>query len=197
MLEPGQDWPSEENPFSTSASGSPAATAAPSASVATASATPTSSAAAASSGSHHSGLSGGAIAGIAIGAAAVAIMAGALIYLCGRNKALSDYIGGGKRRNPLDRGSYMPSEAGYRGPVPPMSGPKYFSGTTVTEQPNSGLSSPYGHPSPGLPSYMPMSPPPHLSSYAPTEATMSPPIEAPRSPSPGVPAYTAHPSSTV
>lgn len=201
MLEPGQDWPSEENPFSSSSSSIPTATASNSVSPASASATSTT-ATAASSGSHHSGLSGGAIAGIAIGAAAVALMAAALLYLCGRNKALSDYIGGGRRRNNMDRGSYMPSEAGHMGSAPPMTGPKYLSGTTVSaqEQPHSGMSSLYGHPSPALPGYMPMSPPPHHS-YAPTEGTMSPQtMDMPRSPSPGqmgAPAYTAHPPPTV
>jgi hypothetical protein len=47
---------------------------------------------AAAAASHSSSLSGGAIAGIAIGAAAVVLLAGALIYMCGRQKSLGDII---------------------------------------------------------------------------------------------------------
>ena len=42
--------------------------------------------------SSHSGLGGGAIAGIAIGAAVVIILAGALIYMCGRQKSLGEML---------------------------------------------------------------------------------------------------------
>ena len=90
MLEPGQPWPSEEDdPFpsqssssetypattSTAQATSTSASATSSAATTTVTATPT----------PHSGLSGGAIAGVAIGAAAVALLAGALLYMCGRN----------------------------------------------------------------------------------------------------------------
>jgi len=79
MLLPGQPWPDEsEDPFTTTTS-SPTSTSTPSAtsSVAAASSTSTTQ-------SSHSGLSGGAIAGIAIGSAAVALAAAVLIYMCGR-----------------------------------------------------------------------------------------------------------------
>ncbi|KAJ9157845.1 hypothetical protein NKR23_g651 [Pleurostoma richardsiae] len=70
QLSPGEAFPSE---------------------TASATATPTSGSTSSSdsdSNSHHSHLSAGAIAGIAIGAAAVLVLAGALIYLCGRRGGL-------------------------------------------------------------------------------------------------------------
>lgn len=78
VLVPGQDWPSEASipsgvattSSSTTATATPAATA-----------TPTATAAPASS---HSAISVGGIAGIAIGAAAVLLMAGVAIWFCGR-----------------------------------------------------------------------------------------------------------------
>ena len=82
LLLPGEPWPAEdENPFGNAASSS--ATSTPAASPTSAGAAETSSAAATSS--HHSGLSAGAIAGIAIGAAAVALGAAVALFLCGRN----------------------------------------------------------------------------------------------------------------
>jgi hypothetical protein len=80
MLLPGEPWPEEdENPFSTSAPSS-SATSTPTATNAPAE---TTSSAPESSGHH--GLSPGAIAGIAIGAAAVALGAAVALFLCGRN----------------------------------------------------------------------------------------------------------------
>lgn len=77
MLLPGEPWPSEANdPFTTTAS-----THAPTT-------TSTSAPAATTSSSHlhsHSGLSGGAIAGIVIGAAAVTLGAAVALFLCGRH----------------------------------------------------------------------------------------------------------------
>jgi hypothetical protein len=79
MLLPGQPWPEEgENPFTTTAS------VAPTSSPTSAPAATSSAAAASTSSSHHSSLSPGAIAGIAIGAAAVVLAAAALLYICGR-----------------------------------------------------------------------------------------------------------------
>ena len=81
MLVPGQPTPDEAGnsyPASSSTSstaGTHSTTSAPAAATTSASA---------SSSSHHSGLSTGAIAGIAIGAAAVALAAAVLLYLCGR-----------------------------------------------------------------------------------------------------------------
>lgn len=78
MLLPGEPWPSEANdPFTTTAS-----TSTPTATSTSAPAATTSS----SSHSHsHSSLSGGAIAGIVIGAAAVALGAAVALFLCGRH----------------------------------------------------------------------------------------------------------------
>ena len=78
MLLPGQPWPSEEqDPFTTTGA---AATSTPTSTSSSAPAATTS----ASSSHSHSGLSGGAIAGIAIGAAAVALLAAVALFLCGR-----------------------------------------------------------------------------------------------------------------
>ena len=95
MLLPGQPWPDESvDPFTTTSS-TPSPTATP---------TPTNSTAAPpppSSSDHHSSLSGGAIAGIAIGGAAVALAAAVALYLCGRqsrgrdNKNIEDRPGTG------------------------------------------------------------------------------------------------------
>ncbi|KAK5377822.1 hypothetical protein LTS03_004697 [Exophiala xenobiotica] len=79
MLLPGQPWPEEgENPFTTTTS------VAPTSSPTSTPAATSSAAAASTSSSHHSSLSPGAIAGIAIGAAAVVLAAAALLYICGR-----------------------------------------------------------------------------------------------------------------
>ena len=83
---PGEYFPVESLPTRTTT-----ATGATSIPSAASSATSTSSATAATA-SHSSSLSGGAIAGIAIGAAAVVILAGALIYMCGRQKSLGEII---------------------------------------------------------------------------------------------------------
>lgn len=79
MLTPGQPWPAEsEDPFTTTA----APTAAPSSTTAPAAGASTDAGTASST--HHSSLSAGAIAGIAIGGAAVALAAAVLLYICGR-----------------------------------------------------------------------------------------------------------------
>lgn len=78
MLLPGQPWPAEaNNPFSTGSA--PTSTPTPTATSAPA-------ATSSSSSSHSSsGLSGGAIAGIVIGAAAIALGAAVALFLCGRH----------------------------------------------------------------------------------------------------------------
>lgn len=83
MLTPGQPWPDEaEDPFTTTTAPSGTATSTGSNTSGNAAAATTDAAAASSS--HHSALSAGAIAGIAIGAAAVALAAAVLLYICGR-----------------------------------------------------------------------------------------------------------------
>lgn len=140
MLEPGEPWPSEStpDPFSTSAGASPTSTGSP---------TSSSAAAGSASSAHHhsSGLSGGAIAGIAIGAAAVAIIAAALLYLCGRQSVRDRFY----HRAPFDaRQSYASQSAS-------MAKPQHMSNMTMASQPQSTFGDPYGHPSPALPGYMP------------------------------------------
>jgi hypothetical protein len=74
MLLPGQPWPEEGgSPFTTTTASS------------TSTPTPTHTSAPAATSSHHSSLSAGAIAGIAIGAAAIALGAAIALFLCGRN----------------------------------------------------------------------------------------------------------------
>ncbi|RDL34599.1 uncharacterized protein BP5553_07727 [Venustampulla echinocandica] len=82
---PGENFPAEVAPSSTqtssvtsSASGSPTSTSTPTAAAAASESKPP--------------LSGGAIAGITIGGAAVALMAGALFYMCGRQQILKEMI---------------------------------------------------------------------------------------------------------
>lgn len=86
MLEPGQPWPSEsEDPFPTGSGGqeSPSPTTLSTHTPSATSPAPASTTTAVAS--SHSGLSSGAIAGVAIGAAAVALIAAVLLYLCGRH----------------------------------------------------------------------------------------------------------------
>jgi hypothetical protein len=84
MLEPGEAWPLEStpDPFTTSASPTPTPTPTRTP-TSISSSTPTVTVAPVSV-NHSSALSSGGIAGIAIGAAAVAVLAAALLYLCGR-----------------------------------------------------------------------------------------------------------------
>jgi hypothetical protein len=60
--------------------------------------------------SHSSSLSGGAIAGIAIGAAVVVILAGALIYMCGRQKSLGEILR--QSQHPLSHPGHNSYQAG-------------------------------------------------------------------------------------
>jgi hypothetical protein len=198
MLEPGEAWPSEEkNPFSSTTSAAPTSTQTPTSTstVPTASAT-TSAAVAASSSS--SKLSGGAIAGIAIGACAVALLAAALLFMCGRAS---------RKRNS------MPPPAPYPVSYIDPSG-KHMSVMTHPYAPDQRGSSFYGrqsalYASPALPGYIPahdpgMSPP--LPAVRPASTALNPAgtseITSGRSPSPSdgnrstsgapVPAYPEH-----
>lgn len=195
MLQPGEPWPAEStpDPFS-SAAGAPTST-----TTSSASATSTSAAAATSSAApvakHSSSLSSGAIAGIAIGAAAVAILAAALLYLCGRQSRRPH-----PQHHPIPQGMPAPYDPhmSYVSSVQP--GSKHM--TTVAGHESGAFgSSPYA--SPALPGYVPahdpaMSPPmrPY---YAPSDA-LSPAgdVSSQRSESPsqmmrgvGVPPYTS------
>lgn len=207
MLEPGQPWPAEENnPFSSTTSSAPSSTSAPSSSsttVAVASATTTAAAAAAAS-HGSSGLSGGAIAGIAIGAAAVALLAAALLFMCGRAS---------RKRNTL------PAPVPYPVSYIDSTG-KHMSVMTSPYQPDPRSSAFYSrqsavYASPSLPGYIPahdpgMSPP--LAAVRPASTALNPAgtslnpastseVMSPRSPSPSdgnrsavgaVPAYPDH-----
>lgn len=118
----------------------------------------------------------------------VAIMAATLIYLCGRNRAMSDLI-----RPRWNSPGPRPGEADGGGIQYVQTVPKHASAMTMVSPRADGEN--YGHLSPALPGYRGPhegvhSPPrPH---YAPSDA-LSPATSAIRSPSPGssvVPAYT-------
>ncbi|KAH7364289.1 hypothetical protein BKA65DRAFT_134025 [Rhexocercosporidium sp. MPI-PUGE-AT-0058] len=101
---PGENFPEEvastksAAPSSTSTNSSPT--------TATVTATPTTAAAAASSGSHPP-LSTGAIAGIAIGGAAVLLLGAAIVYLCGRQRTMGELLR--QTQNPPPP-SYVPNQ---------------------------------------------------------------------------------------
>ena len=135
MLQPGEPWPPEA-----SSTILPTTTATV---VSTAASTPTSGPAettseAATSSSHHTGLSTGAIAGIAIGGAAVLLAAGFLVWWCGRQS----------RRNHTQSDTpptYVPPQYTTYPPMSPSA--KHISGVKsspvypsypYTEQPNMG-----------------------------------------------------------
>lgn len=184
MLEPGESWPSESNdPFTTSSPGSeihPSTTAPSSSHSATATAPAATTTAAAASSSSHSGLGPGAIAGIAIGAAAVALIAAVLLYMCGRQS---------RKQYPVPV-QHAPPQMYMPGPHMSYMHPKHLS--TMTGQ--SGV---YG--SPALPGYIPqhdpaMSPP-LQPSFPVNDGTASLPAaadsQAPSSPSPSQGGYAA------
>lgn len=198
-----QNWPDESD--SSGADGAASSSSRPSsaASATTSSAPASTTSAAAAATTHHSGLSAGAIAGIAIGTyetaypwidththaisggAAVLLMAATLIYLCGRNRALSDIIR--PRRNHLNSGNFEGGGVQYVQAVP-----KHVSGMTMASpRPESDT---YMRHSPALPGYVGPSDsvqsPPRIH-YAPSDA-LSLATPAVRSPSTGsvvVPAY--------
>ena len=116
-LAPGQPFPAEGSGTPTSAPSSPAAN-------------PTNTA----SSSH---LSGGAIAGIAIGAIFVLLLAAALFYFVGRSKTYRDILGGKGSSAPGGHGSQM-GDLGPWSPAGPMSprvpDTRFSTGTTVYSQ---------------------------------------------------------------
>jgi hypothetical protein len=198
-----QAFPDESIPPGASSTSSSSSSASPTVSATNAPASTTSAAPPAVA--PHSGLGAGAIAGIAIGkhgvtcywigtnatlgGAVVLLMAATLVYLCGRNRALSDIIHP-KRSHPHS-GDFDGSSVQYVQTVP-----KHTSGmTVVSSRPESGS---YMHHSPALPGYMGPhdgvhSPP--RTHYAPSDA-LSPAASVVRSPSPGstgAPAYTQSP----
>lgn len=178
MLQPGEAWPSEQmDPFSTTSSSVPTSTpAAPTSTSAPAAATTT--AAAATSSSHSSGLSGGGIAGVAIGAAAVALLGAALLFMCGR----------ASRKHDAPPPGHVPVT---------YIDPKHMSVVTAPYYPDQRSSSFYArqsaaYASPALPGYVPahdpgMSPP--LAAVRPASTALNPAgtmsdLASPRSASP-------------
>ncbi|OQV11044.1 hypothetical protein CLAIMM_14949, partial [Cladophialophora immunda] len=102
MLEPGESWPPEEDPFATTSTSTSTATATYTTTFTTSTLSPTPTATTATpvaSESSHSSLSSGAIAGIAIGGAAVVIAAAVLLFFCGRRSRSKDG-GGGNQPTP-------------------------------------------------------------------------------------------------
>ena len=166
MLLPGEPWPAEdENPFQTSASSS--AVPSPTTTQTSSGAAATSSEAATSS--HHSGISTGAIAGIAIGAAAVALGAAIALFLCGRQSRYR------RQSQTMHHGQNVPfypaSVAG--------SHPGHMSYATTAPSMNKHMSMHSSMYSPALPGYAPahhpghdsvMSSPPLHPSYAASDA---------------------------
>ena len=147
MLQPGEPWPSEStpDPFTTSGPSPTATSEAPSSSPAAASGTVE---------HRHVKISGGTIAGIVVGGVAALILVGALFYLCGRNRTLSDRLG--KNRGQEQATHIDPRQSLMSGTTAYGSEPKHMSGFTVYPRPNSEgpYNSPPSHPgSPGLPQY--------------------------------------------
>lgn len=124
QMTPGEAFPSETGSSSGSAP--------------TSTSSSSSSSSSASSSSHH-GLSTGAIAGIAIGGAAVLVLAAALVYLCGRRGGLDKAY---NRQGRANRNTYQEPmvEARYVGPKSP--GQETFSTTAYTATPSND---PYQH----------------------------------------------------
>lgn len=195
MLQPGEAWPSEStpDPFSSSSSATPTPTSKSSSltSAPTAAATTT---VAAVSTNHSSSLSSGAIAGIAIGAAAVAILAAALLYLCGRQSRRPEH-------QPVPQHPYDPHMS-YAG-----SNPAASKHTTMVSGHEGGAFGGSPYTTPALPGYVPAHDPAMSPSmrpyYAPSDA-LSPGADTDdgRTPSPGqmmrgvgVPPYTSIPQS--
>ncbi|ERF73383.1 hypothetical protein EPUS_07217 [Endocarpon pusillum Z07020] len=187
MLQPGQNFPDESVPPDATGTSSSSSSASPTASPTAAPASTTTAAAAAAT--PHSGLSPGAIAGIAIGAAAVLLMAAVLVYLCGRNRALSDIIR--PKHYSTQSADFDSNGVQYVQTVP-----KHMSGMTmVSARPENTR---YMQHSAALPGYVGPhdgvhSPP--RTNYAPSDA-LSPASPVIRSASPGsmvVPAYTQSP----
>ncbi|KAF4635565.1 hypothetical protein G7Y89_g2531 [Cudoniella acicularis] len=109
-LSPGEGFPPEVASTISSMTSSPTPTSTTSSTSATTSASSsTSSAAAIVTSSGSAPLSGGAIAGIAIGGAALLLLAGGLIYLCGRQRTLGELVEQQQRGvQPLPSAGYIP-----------------------------------------------------------------------------------------
>jgi len=192
MLQPGDSWPSEEEgpspssaPSVSSDSATTSSTSAPSAAATTAAATTK---------HHSSSFSSGAIAGVVVGSVAGLALIGALFYLFGRNRALSDVLGrkqqGQDYHNPDNRQSTLSGTT----QVPPQS--RHMSNMTMITRPDGEWNLPGSHPgSPGLPQYAHMHHDDRSPSLRGNFDTLSPASpDLPRSPSLGqVPAYTAVP----
>ena len=134
MLQPGEAWPPEATESAPAGATNTATTiVAPSTPISTPAATVT---AAPVPSSSHSALSSGAIAGIAIGGAAVLLIAGFLVWYCGRQS---------RQNNPPAQEAppnYVPPTYGNYGPSMSPSA-KHVSGVTVSSN----------QPSPGFPGY--------------------------------------------
>jgi len=178
MLQPGQPWPAESTP-------DPFSTGPPTPTSTSPTAAPTSTAPEPS----HSGFSTGDIAGVAIGGAAVAIIAAALLYLCGRHSNRSNV-------------QPHPQSAVYGPPASFTPSIKHLTmASNVASVTPSHPGSPYA--SPALPGYVPVNDPaasPMRPYYVPSDALAPVGNEHPdgRSPSPtqmmkgvGVPPYTS------
>lgn len=100
---------------------------------------------------HKSTLSGGAIAGIAIGGFAVLVLAAALIYMCGRQKTIKEVL----------RQSQLPPlhPTSYQAASPGLSEAHYSNMHKSPNMSSNGRFSPYGIPPTETESYRSMSPP--------------------------------------
>ncbi|KAK6953155.1 hypothetical protein Daesc_005455 [Daldinia eschscholtzii] len=155
QLSPGEAFPDESSPSSTAGSGSnPTATPEDTDSSA--------------SGSGGTSLSGGAIAGIAIGGVAVIAGIVALVYFCGRKGGIEKGYRRSKLMNTAPPQIVEANYNDYGAKSPPMGSPYAVSYSDPYRSPSPGavssqVGSPHnsylGHPSPGFPPYGPASPP--------------------------------------
>ncbi|OTB17741.1 hypothetical protein K445DRAFT_315496 [Daldinia sp. EC12] len=181
QLSPGEAFPDESSPSSTAGSGSNP----------TAIPEDTDSS---TSGSGGTSLSGGAIAGIAIGGVAVIAGIVALVYFCGRKGGIEKGYRRSKLMNTAPPQIVEANYNDYGAKSPPMGSPYAVSYSDPYRSPSPGavssqVGSPHnsylGHPSPGFPPYGPASPPfPGQEQYPLFEAPDSqrnPPAELPGS----------------
>ncbi|KAF3059806.1 hypothetical protein GL218_05013 [Daldinia childiae] len=152
QLSPGEEFPDESSPSSTAGSGS----------------NPTSTPEDSSGGSGRTSLSGGAIAGIAIGGVAVIAGIVALVYICGRKGGIEKGYRRSKLMNTAPPQIVEANYNDYGAKSPPMGSPYAVSYVDPYRSPSPGaissqVGSPHnsylGHPSPGIPPYAPVSPP--------------------------------------
>ncbi|KAH8674478.1 hypothetical protein BGZ60DRAFT_526439 [Tricladium varicosporioides] len=99
----------------------------------------------------HSHISTGAIIGIAIGGVAVAVLAGALIWMCGRQKTIKEILHQQEQKQAQNHNSYQPASPGFSEAQFSMNKAPLVDGHSVS--PGQG----YG---PDAASYRSMSPPP-------------------------------------